>query len=65
MLPTIGRVYDNSHARNTLGWAPAYDFHRAIELLGKGKDYQSPLARQVGANGYHETTFMDEPYPVE
>ena len=65
MLPTIGRVYDNSHARNTLGWAPAYDFHRAIELLGKGKDYQSPLARQVGAKGYHETTFMDEPYPVE
>lgn len=65
MFPSIGRVYDNAHARNKLGWAPDYHFHRVLERLSKGEDYQSPLAREVGIKGYHETTFSDGPYPVD
>ena len=65
MFPSIGRVYDNAHARNKLNWTPDYDFHRVIERLGEGEDYQSPLAREVGIKGYHETTFADGRYPVD
>ena len=53
MLPSIERVYVNERARRELGWAPRYDFARALELLGAGKDFRSPLARAVGAKGYH------------
>lgn len=65
MFPSIGRVYDNAHARNKLGWTPDYHFHRVLERLNKGEDYQSPLAREVGIKGYHETTFADGRYPVD
>ena len=65
MFPFIGRVYDNAHARNKLDWTPDYDFHRVIERLSKGEHYQSPLSREVGIKGYHETSFADGPYPVD
>ncbi|MDQ6775749.1 MAG: NAD(P)-dependent oxidoreductase [Actinomycetota bacterium] len=56
MLPSIDRVYVNDRARHELGWAPAYDFRRALDLLAAGEDPRSPLALAVGAKGYHATT---------
>jgi UDP-glucose 4-epimerase len=53
MFDSIERVYDSSRARAELGWAPRYDFGRAIELLAAGEDPRSELARAVGAKGYH------------
>lgn len=56
MLPSIGRVYSNARARDELGWEPAYDFRRALDLLAAGEDPRSELARTVGAKGYHAET---------
>ena len=53
MLPTLDRIYDNQHARDVLGWAPRYDFRAAVELALADGDPRSPLARSVGAKGYH------------
>jgi UDP-glucose 4-epimerase len=53
MLPAIDRVYDNAHAREELGWSPAYDFRRALDAVAAGEDPRSPLALAVGAKGYH------------
>jgi len=53
MLGVIDRVYVNAHARAELGWAPAYDFRRALGALSAGEDPRSPLAIAVGAKGYH------------
>ena len=61
----IGRVYDSSLARVELGWEPRLDFGAAIERLARDEDWRSPLARAVGAKGYHEREFEDGPYPVE
>jgi len=65
MFASIGRVYDNRLARDTLGWRPNFDFERAITALLEGGDYRSKLAKQVGKKGYHDTMFEDGPYPVE
>ena len=65
MLPMIGRVYDNSHARDRLGFAPRYNFGDAISKLANGEDYRSQLAVDVGAKGYHDEVFDDMPFPVE
>lgn len=53
MTPSVDRVYVNDRARADLGWTPTYDFTRILTLLGAGEDFQSPLARAVGAKGYH------------
>jgi UDP-glucose 4-epimerase len=53
MLPSIDRVYVNERARTQLGWKPAYDFRRIIEILSGNEDFRSPLAAAVGAKGYH------------
>jgi UDP-glucose 4-epimerase len=53
MFPTIDRVYVNSRARSTLGWAPSYDFRHALEHVRAGQDPFSPLAETVGPKGYH------------
>ena len=53
MFPSIGRVYVNARARAELGWSPRYDFGGALEALRAGQDPRSPLARSVGAKGYH------------
>jgi UDP-glucose 4-epimerase len=53
LLPSIERVYVNARAREELGWAPAYDFRRALDRLAAGEDPRSPLAAEVGAKGYH------------
>jgi UDP-glucose 4-epimerase len=53
MFESIERVYDNARARAELGWAPRYDFASALAALRAGEDPRSPLARAVGAKGYH------------
>ena len=53
MFGQIDRVYVNARARADLGWAPRYDFRRVLDLLKAGEDPRSPLARAVGAKGYH------------
>jgi UDP-glucose 4-epimerase len=53
MLPGIDRVYVNERARSELGWRPRYDFRHALDRLRAGHDPRSPLARDVGAKGYH------------
>jgi UDP-glucose 4-epimerase len=53
MLPALDRVYDNQRARQLLGWRPKHDFRSALAAVASGGDWRSPLARQVGAKGYH------------
>lgn len=65
MLGDIERVYVNLHARKRLGWNPRYDFRRALRDLEAGRDYRSPLARAIGAKGYHDERFTDGIYPTE
>jgi UDP-glucose 4-epimerase len=65
MFTSIGRIYDNRLARNTLGWSPEFSFERAISDLLEGRDYRSKLAVQVGKKGYHDRFFEDGPFPVE
>jgi UDP-glucose 4-epimerase len=53
MAPSIDRVYDNARARADLGWRPRHDFASVIALASEGGDIRSPLARAIGAKGYH------------
>jgi len=53
MFPSIERVYVNARAREELGWAPRYDFRRALDRVEAGETPHSPLAAAVGAKGYH------------
>ncbi|MGY1810704.1 NAD-dependent epimerase/dehydratase family protein [Blastococcus sp. SYSU D00669] len=53
MFPSVDRVYVNERARAELGWEPAYDFRRALDLLRAGRPPRSALADAVGAKGYH------------
>jgi nucleoside-diphosphate-sugar epimerase len=62
MFGHIDRVYVNERARADLGWSPVYDFRRVLDLLKAGEDPRSPLARAVGAKGYHPVT--TGPYTV-
>ncbi|MEL7424960.1 MAG: NAD(P)-dependent oxidoreductase [Bacteroidota bacterium] len=64
MFPQITRVYDNTKARQLLGWQPKYDFRSAIADLAKGTDYRSPLTHAVAPKRYHRKTFEEGPYPV-
>jgi nucleoside-diphosphate-sugar epimerase len=54
MFPGIDRVYVNARARAELGWRPRYDFRRLLDALRRDEDPRSPLARAVGAKGYHD-----------
>ncbi len=54
MFPRVDRVYDNERARSELGWAPRYDFRYVLDQLESEQDPWSPLARTIGAKGYHE-----------
>ncbi|MFK7855006.1 MAG: NAD-dependent epimerase/dehydratase family protein [Granulosicoccus sp.] len=64
MFPTLDRVYDNSLAREQLGWEPRFTFQAAINSLKADQDHRSELARAVGAKGYHSEKYKDGPYPV-
>jgi UDP-glucose 4-epimerase len=54
MFPSIGRVYVNQRARAELGWSPRHDFRSVLDALKAGDDPRSPLARAIGAKGYHD-----------
>ena len=62
MFGHIDRVYVNERARAELGWMPVYDFRHVLDLLKAGEDPRSPLARAVGAKGYHPVS--TGPYTV-
>jgi len=64
MFSEIGRVYVNEKARKELGWQPKYDFSRVLKCLQDGKDFRSPLAKEIGIRGYHQEEFKDGIYPV-
>jgi nucleoside-diphosphate-sugar epimerase len=65
-LPTeIGRVYVNAKARRELGWEPEYDFARIVRELAADGAVAGPLARAIGAKGYHRDSFAAGPYPVD
>lgn len=64
MFPTLGRVYDNSRARDRLGWEPKHTFENSVEMLLQGADYRSELSRQIGSKGYHDKEFDEGPYPI-
>lgn len=53
MFPRLDRVYVNARARHDIGWAPEYDFRYVLDRLKADEDPRSPLARLVGAKGYH------------
>ncbi|WP_343304108.1 NAD(P)-dependent oxidoreductase [Chitinophaga niabensis] len=63
-FPGIDRVYVNDKARNELGWQPKYDFRQILEQLKAGEGVRSPLAKIIGAKGYHAEGFSEGPYPV-
>jgi UDP-glucose 4-epimerase len=65
LFPGIDRVYVNDRARSGLGWQPRYDFRSVLTGLREGRDFRSPLAREVGSKGYHDVTFEKGPYPVD
>jgi len=64
MFPSIDRVYVNARAREELGWRPRHDFAAVLERLRAGGDIRSPLAKLIGAKGYHPEAFGRGPYPV-
>lgn len=63
MVPSIDRVYDNARARADLGWRPRHDF-AAVVTRAKAGDIRSPLARVIGAKGYHDEPYPDGIFPV-
>ncbi|MRG48795.1 NAD-dependent epimerase/dehydratase family protein [Chitinophaga sp. SYP-B3965] len=64
MFPGIDRVYVNENARQELGWAPRYDFRYILQRLQSGEGVRSPMAKLIGAKGYHAEGFPEGPYPV-
>jgi len=50
---TLDRVYSNARARRDLDWRPRHDFAAVVDLVRTTGSHQSPLARTVGAKGYH------------
>jgi UDP-glucose 4-epimerase len=65
VFPGIERVYDNTLARQELGWRPTYDFAHVLDRLRADEDPRSPLARSIGSKGYHAGAYSDGLYPVE
>jgi hypothetical protein len=45
VFPGIERVYDNTLARQELGWRPTYDFAHVLDRLRADEDPRSPLAQ--------------------
>ncbi|OAP41308.1 NAD-dependent epimerase [Sinorhizobium glycinis] len=64
LFPSIDRVYVSALATASLGWKPKYNFRHVLSCLRRNEDFRSPLAREIGSKGYHETVFADGPYPV-
>ena len=64
IAPGIDRVYVSARACQELCWKPHMDFRRIVTLLAAHEDIRSPLARLIGAKGYHAERFSEGPYPV-
>jgi nucleoside-diphosphate-sugar epimerase len=64
MFPSVDRVYDNALARRDLGWRPKWDFAAVLQRLRETGDIRGPLAKEIGAKGYHAERFEGAPYPV-
>jgi UDP-glucose 4-epimerase len=64
MFPSIDRVYDNALARRELSWRPKWDFAAVVARLRETGDIRGPLAKLIGAKGYHADRFEGQPYPV-
>jgi nucleoside-diphosphate-sugar epimerase len=64
MFPRIDRVYDNALARRELGWRPKWNFTSVLQRLRETGDIRGPLAKLIGAKGYHAEKFGAAPYPV-
>lgn len=64
MFGSLGRVYDNTRAREELGWEPRWSFGTILDQLARNEPMGSALGRAVGAKGYHAEVFEDGPYPV-
>jgi nucleoside-diphosphate-sugar epimerase len=64
MFASVDRVYDNERARRELGWSPRWDFRRLVRQLRDNEEIGSPLARLVGAKGYHGAPFAERPSPI-
>lgn len=65
MFPSIDRVYVNEKACHELGWRPKHNFADVLSRLETGGEVLSPLAKTIGAKGYHEIEYADGPYPVD
>jgi nucleoside-diphosphate-sugar epimerase len=65
MAPSIDRVYDNARARADLGWRPRHDFASVIARAAEGGEIRSPLARAIGAKGYHRDAPAGGGYPLD
>lgn len=63
MPPSITRVYDNTRAREQLGWQPRHDFSTVLRRAVTG-DIRSELAREIGIKGYHGTAHANGVYPI-
>jgi nucleoside-diphosphate-sugar epimerase len=55
MFPELERVYVSQRAQQDLGWRPRYDFAHVVRCLAADEGFASPLARAVGAKGYHRS----------
>ncbi len=64
MAPSLDRVYDNARARADLGWRPRHDFAAVVARAGEAGDIRSPLAREIGAKGYHGDAHAGGRYPL-
>jgi UDP-glucose 4-epimerase len=65
MAPSITRVYDNTRAREQLGWQPKHDFASVLlRAHQRGGDIRSELAIALGIKGYHGDAHADGLYPV-
>jgi len=64
MFSSVDRVYDNALAREELGWRPKWDFAAVLQRLRETGDIRGPLAKEIGAKGYHAERFDGAPYPV-
>ncbi|WUR15741.1 NAD(P)-dependent oxidoreductase [[Empedobacter] haloabium] len=65
LFPTLDRVYDNTLARQALGWQPRHDFHSVVARLAQlplDADMRSPLARVIGSKGYHDPQLGRYPF---
>ena len=51
-------------AREELGWQSKWDFAAVLQRLRETGDIRGPLAKEIGAKGYHAERFEGAPYPV-